>query len=66
MGWIACLFLILGFWFLGKKNISGWYFNTAGSILWVVYGVVTHQWALVLANTIIAILNIRGIRKWRK
>jgi nicotinamide riboside transporter PnuC len=65
MDYLAALLTIVSLWFLARKNILGWYFNTASSILWLFIAIPAHINGLILVNIIILLNSLYGIYKWK-
>jgi hypothetical protein len=48
-----------------KRNVGFWVF-LASNILWVVWGWSTHAYALITLQVILALMNVRGLKKTEK
>jgi hypothetical protein len=48
-----------------RRNIGFWVF-LASNVLWVVWGWSTKAYALILLQVILALMNIRGLKKTEK
>lgn len=46
----------------GKRNWGFWLFLLS-NVLWIIWGVHTSAWALVVLQVSLATLNIRGVKK---
>ena len=66
LGWLANILFIYGVYALGKKNIIGFYANTLGNILYFIQAIILNNTPLWWLCTILALLNIQAIIKWRK
>ena len=65
--WPAMVVTIVAAWLVASKsknhrNIGFWVF-LASNALWVVWGVYSKSWALVVLQVSLAAMNIRGARK---
>lgn len=65
--WPAMLTTVLAAWLVGstskhKRNIGFWIFLLS-NVLWVIWGLHTSAYALILLQFCLAGLNIRGARK---
>ncbi len=65
--WPAMLTTVLAAWLVGstakhKRNIGFWVF-LASNVLWVIWGIFSSAYALILLQFCLAALNIRGARK---
>ena len=73
LGWIGTIGLFAFYWLLGSKLVLPAYiFGTIGAAMWLVIGILTHLGyaaelpSLVVMESVIIIMNIRGIYKWKK
>jgi hypothetical protein len=66
LGYIASANTVLTVWLTGNKSIAIWYLSIANQCIWGFIGYRTHQPYLIGMAICLQILNIRGLRKWRK
>lgn len=62
--WIAMLFTLVAIYQLGNKQRSGFVLMIIGNSFWIGLGVFTASLALIVANSIFALMNVRGLWKW--
>lgn len=65
--WPAMVITIAASWYVastqkGRRNVGFWLF-IASNILWVVWGVHAHAYALIVLQVGLAAMNIRGVSK---
>ena len=65
--WPAMILTAAAAWLVGslskiKRNVGFWVF-LASNILWVIWGVYAHAYALVVLQVVLAVLNLRGVQK---
>jgi hypothetical protein len=65
--WPAMLLTIIAAYFVasgqsGRRRMGFWIY-LVGNLLWVVWGVHSHAYALILLQVCLAVMNIRGERK---
>lgn len=65
--WPAMLITILGAWFVAstqrRRRRIGFWLYLVSNVLWVVWGLHTQAYALILLQLCLAVMNIRGERK---
>lgn len=61
--WIAMVLTFLAIWQIGNKNKIGFILMICGNSSWVVVGYLTGSLAMVIANIIFLLMNIRAIIK---
>lgn len=73
LGWAGMLGLGLFYWLIGSgKVLQAYVWGTLGAGAWLIVGVLTYYGyaaqlpSLILMETMVIILNIRGIINWRK
>jgi len=64
--WLAMAFTMVAIYQLGNKQRSGFILMIIGNLFWIGLGVFTTSLALILANSIFAAMNVRGLRKWSR
>lgn len=63
--WLASILIILGCLVMVKKHWSGWLFLIAGSVTWVILGIIIGMYGMVMCNLVIIIIDIYGLREWK-
>ena len=65
--WPAMLITVTAAWFVastqGRRRRIGFWLYLVSNVLWVVWGVHTHAYALIVLQIALAVMNIRGERK---
>jgi len=65
--WPAMLITITAAWFVAstqsRRRRIGFWLYLVSNVLWVVWGVHTHAYALIMLQIALAAMNIRGERK---
>jgi len=64
--WLASLFTFLCMHYVGENQPKGFLLGMMGNILWVIFGVLTNGWGLLLGNVILFVLNGKGYWRWKK
>jgi len=52
--------------YVGENKAKGFLLGMMGNILWVIFGVLTNGWGLLLGNIVLFILNGKGYWRWKK
>jgi len=70
MQWPAMVITVAAAWYVAssherKRHLGFWLFITS-NILWVIWGVYAHAWALITLQVCLAAMNIRGAKKSEK
>ena len=65
--WPAMAVTVIAAWLVAaksehKRNLGFWIF-IASNVLWIVWGVYSESWALVVLQVALATMNIRGAKK---
>ena len=65
--WPAMIVTVAASWYVasnskGRRNFGFWLFLVS-NILWVVWGIYAHAYALIVLQVCLAIMNIRGAKK---
>jgi hypothetical protein len=65
--WPAMVASVLAAWLVasthaGRRKIGFWVF-LASNVLWVLWGLHDDAWALIALQVILAIMNVRGVKK---
>jgi hypothetical protein len=65
--WPAMLVTIVAAWFVAssqrRRRRLGFWLYLAGNVLWILWGLHSQAWALILLQVCLAATNIRGERK---
>ncbi len=64
--WLAMAFTFFAIWLIGNQNRLGFVLMMCGNTSWVVVGYLTGSIALIAANVIFFLMNMRAILKWSK
>jgi hypothetical protein len=66
LSWGACLLLLWGLKLVGEKKRHGFYFSLVAEALWILWGVETKAWALVVMSLWICGMYFRALALWGK
>ena len=66
LGYLASIVTIVSVYKTGDKSICIWYLSMFNQCVWGYIGWATGQYYLILMAICLQILNIRGLRKWRR
>ena len=66
LGWIGTALFFYGVWALARKNIWGFFANSLANILYMAQGILMKNWPLVACSIGLFIINIYGVREWRR
>lgn len=58
-------FGLLGLYLAGRRSRWGWALGLVDEALWIVYAVLTHQWAFCLSALAYGWVYARNLRAWR-
>ena len=62
--WIALVLNAAAIYLLGKKRKAGFSFGVAANIAWIVFAILAHSVATVVACSIFVALNVKGWWNW--
>ncbi len=62
--WVATVMTIIGLYLLGNKRHGGFLVMVAANIIWGMLAIKISSVAMVVANSIIIVMNLRGYKKW--
>jgi hypothetical protein len=66
LGYIASVITIISVYKTGDKHICIWYLSMVNQCIWFFIGIVTQQYYLVFLAISLQLLNIRGLKKWKR
>ncbi len=61
---LATALVLLGVYFLSEKQRKGFLIGSIGNVLWIIYGIWTASAGLVIVNTVITVMYVRGYLNW--
>ena len=64
--WTALVLNATGIYLLGKKRKFGFSLGVCANIAWIIFGILAHSMATVVACTIFVILNMKGWWNWTR
>lgn len=64
--WLAMLFTLVAIYQLGNHKRIGFVLMIIGNGFWIMLGLFTASLAMIVANTIFAGMNVRGLWKWSR
>jgi hypothetical protein len=56
---------LIGAYFVGRKRWQGWIVMILASVLWIVFGLKTHQYGFTVASMAFLGVYSRNLRAWR-
>jgi len=62
--WLAMSLTFLAIYLLGNKSRNGFSLMMGGNACWVVIGLLSGSVAMVLANVVFLVMNLRAWLKW--
>ncbi|BDM62952.1 hypothetical protein NFHSH190041_04040 [Shewanella sp. NFH-SH190041] len=62
--WVAMVLTFLAIWQVGNRNKIGFILMMFGNSSWMVVGYLSGSMAMIVANLIFLLMNIRAILKW--
>ncbi len=63
--WLALVLNATSIYLLGKKLKSGWILSVVANLAWIVFGMLAHSVATVVACVIFTALSVKGWWDWR-
>jgi nicotinamide riboside transporter PnuC len=64
ISYIAAIFSLSGIWFNIRKNPLCWFLFMASDSMWLIYSILTKQWAMTISHTIFMVVNFYGLYTW--
>lgn len=65
MDWVAAAFNLLGLWLLADHGKAAIYCFLISSSVFLVWGILNKIWSIVALQSVLILLNIRVLYKWR-
>jgi hypothetical protein len=62
--WAAMVFTFVAIYLLGNQSRAGFPVMMCGNSCWVVVGLLAYSAAMVLANVVFFLMNLRGLLRW--
>ena len=62
--WAALVLTATAIYLLGEKRKAGFSLGFGANILWVVFGILAHSVATVVASIVFIVLYVKGWRNW--
>jgi len=66
IGWVGSAWLLIGYVFVVRKKIIGFYLGAIGCMCWIFVGVSIGLKSQVFVNSVYFLINLYGIKKWSK
>ncbi len=64
--WVALVLNATAIYFLGQKKKAGFSLGIAANLAWIVFGILAHSLATVVACSIFVVLNAKGWWNWTR
>lgn len=65
LSYLATALVLLAVYFISKPKLRGQYLIVSADITWLIYSVLTEQWALSVQSAILLIIGLTAIRNWK-
>lgn len=62
--WLAMVFTFLAIYLIGNKTKAGFPLMMCGNTCWIAVGLMTTSLAMMIANLIFFLMNLRALLKW--
>lgn len=66
ISWLGNMFIVLGLWYIGKKEWWAFGFSIVGETAWIAYSLSAHLWSLAFICAVFDALAIRNLVLWRR
>ncbi len=66
MDWIGAALNVIGLYLLADHHLYAMYVYLLSSVSFIVWGTLNETWSIVALQSVLLILNMRVIIKWRK
>ncbi len=66
MDWIGAALNVIGLYLLANYRLPAMYVYLLSSAFFIVWGILNETWSIVSLQSVLLILNLRVIIKWRK
>lgn len=66
LSYLATILVLFGVYYISRPRLRGQYILVAADLTWLLYSVLTHQWALTLQSIVLIKFAVEGIRNWRR
>jgi hypothetical protein len=64
--WIAMILTMIAIYMIGNRQRFGFIFMITANVCWLIVGVLTQSFALLVANVVFSTMNIRAFVKWSR
>jgi uncharacterized membrane protein len=64
--WVLAVIGVSGIYFVGRKDLWGWYVLLFNESLWIAYAIFTNQYGFIFSALAYAIVYIRSYIHWSK
>lgn len=62
--WLAMIFTFFAIYLIGNKTKAGFPIMMCGNSCWIAVGVMTSSVAMIFANIVFLLMNVRALVKW--
>ena len=66
LGWLGVFIVLLGYYFMAKKDISAWILWFIGNILIGIYSYIIEAYPTLFLSVVLIIMNVYGYISWKK
>lgn len=64
--WFAMVVTLIAIYLIGNQSKSGFYLMIIGNLSWIALGMLSQSLAMIIANLLFAVMNVRAIYMWSK
>ncbi len=66
LSYLATSGVLLGVYFISKPKLRGQYIIVGADVMWLVYSLLTKQYALTIQSVVLLAIGLSAIENWRK
>ena len=66
LSYIATALVLLSVYFISKPKLRGQYLIVCADCTWLIYSLLTKQYAITVQSVILLMIGLSAIRNWRK
>ena len=66
LSYLATLLVIPGVYYISRPRLRGQYIMVAADISWLIYSILTEQWALSVQSLVLIKFSLDGIKNWKR
>ena len=66
VGWIGNIFFIIGVTDIANQKIKGFYMNSVGNLAYIIQGIMTSTYSLLMLSIWLLGINVYGVYNWSR